>query len=145
MFNYEDLLVELAQTNDITVEVEGYSFKAYTLCDTHKELLQSCESREELLDEVSNIALRVRDSRAIEFKGMTEDKLTKFWANGEYEEFVDPSLRHAFAENALEQSNMFEVLERFEPVVLDGDNLPDSDIELDNLEAQLAADRALAN
>lgn len=144
MFNYENVLVELAQTNEITVEVEGFTFKAYTLCETHNDILDLCDTQEELLDQVSNLALRVRDDRAIEFKGMTEDKLTKFWANGEYEEFEDPTVRHAFAEDALNQSGMADILNKFAPIHIDGDDLPDVDLELGELQEALNNDRAAA-
>lgn len=114
-FDIEKALIEIAQTNQVTVNVGNHIFQAVTLCEYHKELLDACETEQEFLDEVSNLCLGIKGGRALDFEGISEQKLDMFWSRSEFSTESDLSIRHQFAEDALKESGFLSWLDRFAP------------------------------
>ncbi len=130
-FNIEKALLELAQTNAVTKNIAGHQFQLMTLTDSIRDELEHEDNLESLLDKAANFGLSIKQERAVEFNGMTEQKLELFWSRKDFAtEDEETSVRHQFGQAVLAESDMEDMIEAF----VDDDEVSADDIDVTMLE-----------
>ena len=127
-FNIERALLEIAQTNVVPKGIASHQFQLMTLTDTIREELEHEEDLDSLLEKAANYGLSIKQERAVDFNGMTEQKLELFWSRKDFAVDDDEmSVRHQFGQAVLIESDMEDMIEALTEVSAD-------DIDVTSLE-----------
>ena len=128
-FDIERCLLDLAQTNILVKNIGGHQFQLMTLTSSIREDLEHEEDLTELLERAANFGLSIKSERALDFDGMTDEKLSVFWSNKAFETEGDVSLREQFGQAVLEESGMTDMID-----ALTEDEVTIGDIDVTSLE-----------
>jgi len=109
--NTERMLVELAQSNYIPLNIGGIQFNCMTLNEYHLEEIEELETVNEIIEYASLIGLGMKGQRAANKKGMDQEKLQFFWKSDEFAVDKDEeSLQSLFGKKVLAESDMEHLL-----------------------------------
>lgn len=110
-FDIERCLLDLAQTNTVVKNIGSHSFQLMTLTSSIRDELEHEDDLTELLHKAANFGLSIKSERAVDFDGMTEQKLDVFWSNKAFETEGDVSVREQFGQSVLEESDMTDMID----------------------------------
>lgn len=137
--NISEWLLQAAKINVKTVSVAGSDFELMTLTDDHIDEASACESLAELFEFAATYGLSANSVRAIDLKGMTDNKIKALWQMSEFEH-LDPSIVEQVGLVVCEMSDIMDIVKELTPEeFIDGDNLPEG-AELGDLQSSMNAD-----
>jgi hypothetical protein len=139
MFIVSDWLRSRSDIKIESFEVDDAKFELMNLTsDLFKEVV-ACESSSDMLDLAANAGISYDRNRVIDDPELSKD-LSILWGLDGLKYNTEPSLRHKVGEKVCLMSGLSSVLEEMivleqpEETHLDGDNLPDGDVTLEQLE-----------
>ena len=129
---------EFLRLRSESVNIEGIDFEIMSLTDNLIKELKSKDSHNEMLNYAADYGLAVDGKRVIEDSYMTS-RLDLLWANEALTLEVDPCIKYRVGDTVCEISGLTDFLletleaEKEAANAIDGDNLPESDITLGQL------------
>jgi len=129
-----------AKLNIQLFNVEGVEFELMALTESLAEDVESCVTYEEMLSLAANSGISYNRKRVVDDVELAKD-IDMLWGLETIDIDLDPCIKYRVGEKVCEISGLKDKLEEMleaekqAAISVDGDNLPDGDITLGQLEA----------
>jgi hypothetical protein len=127
------------ETGLVKIDIDGIVFDVIPLSEQLKDLFMECESYKDMLCFAANHGVAV-DYEPVYLNPELSESMESAWGDDQMPEDSDPCIQYRVGEYIAEISGLADLLE--EARTIDGDNLPDLNTELGQLEADRIAQEA---
>lgn len=133
MFNVSNWLAQEAKLKEWNEVIDGNEFELISLTDDLIETARASDSLVDLIDFCASNGLLINGVRALDYKGMTPEKLSRLWLLPNIDTGDEPSIKHQIGLMIAEESGLSELfadfdVEDIDAVIVDGDNLTDDQL-----------------
>lgn len=138
-FIVSDWFANRAKLNIQLFDVEGVEFELMALTESLVDDVKSCITYEEMLSLAANAGMSYNRKRVIDDSELAKD-IDMLWGLESIDIDLDPCIKYRVGEKVCEISGLKDTLEEMlekekqAAISVDGDNLPDGDITLGQLE-----------
>lgn len=143
-FIVSDWFAKREKLNIQTFHIESIVFEIMAMSEIQKDDVKSCATYEEMLSLAANAGISSNRQRVMDDKELAKD-IDLLWGLEILDIDLDPCIKYRVGEKICEISGLGDVLlERLEAdkqiaIAIDGDNLGDTSITLEQLNADAAA------
>ena len=140
-FIVSDWFANRAKLNIQTFEIEGVEFEIMALSDSLKDDVKQCETYEDMLSMAADFGLSYNRKRVVDDSELAKD-LDILWGIESLDIELDPCIKYRVGEKVCEISGLDSVLQdvleseeakKLADVTVDGDNMRDTNITLQQL------------
>ena len=140
-FIVSDWFANRAKLNIQTFEIEGVEFEIMALSDGLKDDVKQCETYEDMLSMAADFGLSYNRKRVVDDSELAKD-LDILWGIESLDIELDPCIKYRVGEKVCEISGLDSVLQdvleseeakKLADVTVDGDNMRDTNITLQQL------------
>lgn len=133
--NIERVLLDLALSELKPMNIGGVPFQLITIHEDHESDFEEIKTEEEAVSHAANLGLAIKGERAVDYSKMDETKFELFWAKNRFSVPVgEPSYRELFGRAVLRESNMEHLLEKYNDVEGELEELLDYDEDGEEVE-----------
>ena len=140
-FIVSDWFANRAKLNIQTFEIEGVEFEIMALSDGLKDDVKQCETYEDMLSMAADFGLSYNRKRVVDDSELAKD-LDILWGIESLDIELDPCIKYRVGEKVCEISGLDSVLQdmleseeakKLADITVDGDNMRDTNITLQQL------------
>lgn len=140
-FIVSDWFANRAKLNIQTFEIEGVEFEIMALSDSLKDDVKQCETYEDMLSMAADFGLSYNRKRVVDDSELAKD-LDILWGIESLDIELDPCIKYRVGEKVCEISGLDSALQdmleseeakKLADITVDGDNMRDTNITLQQL------------